>query len=283
MKKNLLYFAELSARFMPESLKKWIYRIRPLAKFVRNALNQVAPMGLTEVVVAAGGIAGIKMQLDLQSEKDYWLGTYETDLQQTVAELIQPGWVAYDVGANIGYITLLLAKTVGETGRVFSFEALPTNVERLLNHVEMNGLASRVVIVPKAVAATSEPVRFLIGPSGAMGKAEGSAGRSDAHRDGIDVSGISLDDFIYRDGHPVPQTIKMDIEGGEVLALKGMTRLLDESRPLILLELHGPEAARLTWETLTAAGYSLHRMERGYPLVASLEALDWKAYLVARP
>ena len=116
-----------------------------------------------------------------------------------------------------------------------------------------------------------------------MGKAEGSAGRSDRHHEAIEVPGISLDDFIYRDGHPAPQVIKMDIEGGEVLALKGMARILDEARPLILLELHGPEAARIAWETLSIAGYSLHRMERGFPLVASLEALDWKAYLVAKP
>jgi hypothetical protein len=75
----------------------------------------------------------------------------------------------------------------------------------------------------------------------------------------------------------------MDIEGGEVLALKGMPRLLAEARPLILLELHGPEAARASWETLTAAGYQIHRMEHGYPRVASLDELDWKAYLVAMP
>ena len=67
------------------------------------------------------------------------------------------------------------------------------------------------------------------------------------------------------------------------LALQGMSRLLAEARPLILLELHGPEAARVTWETLTAAGYQICRMERGYPRVPSLNALDWKAYLVAKP
>ena len=75
----------------------------------------------------------------------------------------------------------------------------------------------------------------------------------------------------------------MDIEGGEVLALKGMPRLLEEIRPLILLELHGPEAASTAWRTLTAARYSLHRMEGGYPRAPSLADLDWKAYIIARP
>ncbi len=75
----------------------------------------------------------------------------------------------------------------------------------------------------------------------------------------------------------------MDIEGGEVLALPGMRRLLVEARPLILLELHGPEAARLVWDTLSAAGYRLCQMAPGYPQILSLDALDWKAYLVAMP
>ena len=75
----------------------------------------------------------------------------------------------------------------------------------------------------------------------------------------------------------------MDIEGGEVLALRGMARLLSEARPLLLIELHGPGSARSAWETLTAAGYRILRMQPGYPPVPSLEDLDWKAYIVAEP
>ncbi len=283
VKTFILKSAIFVARILPMPLKKQLYRINPLARFLRGTLNRAAPTGFTDVTIAAGGAAGLKMQLDLQLEKDYWLGTYETDLQAAVADLLQPGWAAYDVGANIGFVTLLLVQKIGESGKIFAFEALPDNLERLRTHVEINGLASRVSVIPGAVAATSDPVRFLGGPSGAMGKAEGSAGRTGMHRKYIEVPGISLDDFVYRDGNPPPQVIKMDIEGGEVLALKWMPRLLVESRPLILLELHGPEAARAAWETLTAACYQICRMQRGYPRVSSLDDLDWKAYLVAMP
>lgn len=283
MKNTILHFTAFIARVLPDPLKRGIYRFKPLAKFVRGALNKAAPTGLTEVPIAAGGAAGLKMRLDLQLEKDYWLGTYETDLQAAVEDLIQPSWVAYDVGANIGYVSLLLAEKLGDLGKIFAFEALPDNLERLHTHIEINGLASRVSVIPGAVAATSKPVRFLVGPSGAMGKAEGSAGRTEGHRESIEVPGIALDDFVYRDGNPIPRVVKMDIEGGEVLALPGMLRLLTEAHPLILLELHGPEAARVAWDTLIAAGYQICRMERGYPRVASLDELDWKAYLVAMP
>jgi FkbM family methyltransferase len=278
-----LRLASFLARILPDRVKKLLYAIDPLARRIRAALNRAAPSGLTEVTVAAGGLKGGHLQLDLHVEKDYWLGTYETDLQQAVSDLIQPNMVVYDVGANIGYISLLLARVVGEQGRVFSFEALPANLERLRCNLALNPFGDRVRVVAAAVSADSQPVRFLVGPSGAMGKAEGSAGRSLAYAETLEVSGIALDDFVYRDDNPSPDVVKMDIEGGEVLALQGMTCLLDEARPLILLELHGPEAARVAWETLTQADYTIHAMSAGYPQVTSLDALDWKAYLVARP
>ena len=63
---------------------------------------------------------------------------------------VLPGQVAYDVGANIGYISILLARSVGENGRVFAFEALPANLERLHHNISLNGMSSRVTVVPGA-------------------------------------------------------------------------------------------------------------------------------------
>lgn len=282
VKEFVLYIVAGLSRILPASFKKALYELGPIARAIRRFLNLAAPSGLTEIEIAAGALAGMKMRLDLQSEKDYWLGTYEIELQNAVRELVQPCWTACDVGANVGYITLLLARAVGESGRVYAFEALPANVERLHENITLNGLNPRVQVFPAAVGATSAPVRFLIGPSDDMGKAAGSAGRQSVYSESIEVLGLSLDDFIYTQGNPPPQVVKMDIEGGEVLALPGMERLLAEARPLILLELHGPEAARTAWETLTGAGYQIGRMARGYPRVLALDDLDWKAYIVAR-
>lgn len=270
------------ARLLPLPVKQALYRFGPLARLIRGSLNRAAPTGMTETTIAAGAIKGYRLQLDLQTEKDYWLGTYEPELQVAVSDLIEPCWVAYDVGANIGYISLLLAKAVGENGSVFSFEALPANVARLRANLGLNDLNSRVQAIHGAVGATSAPIRFLIGPSGAMGKAEGSAGRSEGHSESIEVPGYSLDEFVYQQGNPPPQVVKIDIEGGEVLALPGMQRVLAEFQPLIFLELHGPQASQIAWKTLTDAGYRIAQMQPGYPKVSSLEELDWKAYLVAR-
>lgn len=284
MTKMILSLAAASARRLPASVKLALYRIRPLAGLIRRGLNRAAPKGLVPVTVAAGGLEGMHLQLDLQSEKDYWLGTYEPELQAALLELVRPGMVVFDVGANIGYISLLCLKSMRGTGRVFAFEALPANLERLRANLELNGLADQVEIVAGAVIDRSQPVRFLVGPSGGMGKAEGSAGRQGIdYADTITMEGLSLDEFVYSAGNPAPQVVKLDIEGGEVLALPGMLRLLNEARPVVLLELHGPEAAHVAWTALVKAGYQICRMAPGFPGVPSLEALDWKAYLVGLP
>jgi len=146
MSKFWLSFASLVARLLPVSIIQALYRSSMMSGIIRQALNRAAPTGLSEVQVAAGGLRGAKLLLDLQVEKDYWLGTYELELQKAVAELVNPGMVAYDVGANIGYVTLLLARAVGSAGKVFAFEALPANLERLQANLKMNqerGLACR--------------------------------------------------------------------------------------------------------------------------------------------
>lgn len=283
MKKSILSFAAFFARILPASVKKALYGFKPLAGLIRGTLNKAAPSGLAVVNIAAGTLEGMPMLLDMQTEKDFWLGTYEQEMQSALGELIKPGMTIYDVGANIGYVTLMLGKLVGMKGKVFAFEALPDNVERLHRNVELNDYIDRVTISPGAVGASAGEVKFLVHSSGGMGKAAGSAGRDEQYLREITVPGISLDEFVYTQGNPPPQAVKMDIEGGEVMALPGMRRLLVEVRPLMLMELHGPESARAAWDALAAAGYRLCEMKPGYPRVPSLDALDWKAYLVALP
>lgn len=280
--KSILSLAAWAAKVLPGPVKRAIYRVRPLARAIRRTLNQAAPTGLSQVRVAAGGLAGAPLLLDLQLEKDYWLGTYEPELQAAIQKEVQPGMVVYDVGANVGYVSLLFARSVGPQGQVFAFEALPANLERIRRNLALNPQAT-VKPIGMAVVDAVRPVEFMTHASGAMGKAAGSAGRKqEVYGATIQVPGTSLDEFTYTQLNPPPNVIKIDIEGGEVLALPGMRRLLREGRPLIFLELHGPEAAKTAWEELSAAGYALFRMESG-ERIPSLEALDWKAYVVGSP
>ncbi len=284
MKKLLLNLAATSSRWLPISVKRSLYAFKPAARLIRASLNKAAPQGLTQVEVAAGNLAGVSLCLDLQTEKDYWLGTYEIELQQTIQDLVKPGMVVYDVGANIGYISLMLARQVSKTGKVFSFEALPENQERFLLNLTTSSFGDRVQLVKAAVVDKIGTVQFQIGPSGGMGKAAGSAGRQEySYTKSIEVQAICLDDFVFEQRNPAPQVVKMDIEGGEVLALPGMSRVLEQVKPVMMLELHGPEAASVAWQILKKAGYRICQMRPAYPRVDSLDGLDWKAYLLAFP
>jgi len=283
MTNPILRLAAIAARVLPISIKRAIYQIGPLAKVSRSLLNRVAPVGVNEVSVAGGDLVGLSLLIDLQSEKDLWLGTYEPELQAALREFARPGMVAYDVGANVGYITLLLVRAVGSEGRVFSFEPLPANLERLQANLAVNDLSYNVEIVPMAVGEQRGRASFLVHQSTGMGKIKGSAGRVESYKDVIDVEIIDLDAFVFDLRNPEPDIIKIDIEGGEVLALPGMRRLLVEVRPLLLMELHGEGAAQVAWEVLTSSRYNLCRMKRGYPRIEALEDLGWKAYVVGVP
>lgn len=279
----LMSLAAFFARLLPAPVKRLLYRTPVISTNVRRMLNRAAPFGLSQAVVAAGELEGFSLVLDLQSEKDYWLGTYELELQSALHKLVKPGMTAYDVGANIGYISLILARLVGETGQVFAFEALPANTERWKTNVQLNGLSDRMHLFSGAVSNSTAPVHFLVHTSGGMGKVVGSAGRENIYQNEIEVAGTSLDDFIFNLGNPSPQVVKMDIEGGEVLALPGMHRLLAEKHPILLMELHGHESSQVAWQILTGLGYKICWMESGFPEVTTLAELDWKAYLVALP
>lgn len=285
MKRSLLTFAEKMARILPDGLKRAIYRFPLLARLLRSGLNKAVPEGISRVNVAAGNLEDARMDLDMHKEKDYWLGTYEMDLQHAISHFVKPGMTAFDVGANIGYISLQFARAVGPEGKVVSIEALPQNIKRLQGHAAINPFAANITVLNAAVVDASAPVTFLVHGSTSMGKAVGSAGRgkNDQYTNQITVDGVSLDDLVYQKGFPAPDVIKMDIEGGEVLAVQGMRRLLQEKHPILLVELHGHEAAQAVYKALFEADYTFHRMQEHYPLVASEADLDWKAYLVALP
>jgi len=284
MSNMLMNTAAWFAKKSPRSLKRFIYSIQPLAHILRWSLNKVAPVGLSEVQIAGGDLVGARMLLDMQAEKDYWLGTYEMELQAAIKKYISTGMVAYDIGANIGYISLLLARATGENGMVYAFDALPANLKRLNDNIKLNSMQKQIKVIANAVIEEQRPVEFLVGPSGGMGKVKGSAGRTEFnYPETIVVEGISLDHFVYVDGNEPPDVIKLDIEGGEILALPGMQTLLSRKRPILLLELHGETATEICWNILSKENYEIHSIHPPYKVISQLGSLDWKSYLLAFP
>lgn len=185
---------------------------------------------------------------------------YEPEVSSMLLNLIRPGWTCVDVGAHLGYFTLLLAHLVGERGHVFAFEALPENAGWLRKNVALNGFTTRVTIENLAVTDGKEPTVWLNAPLHYT--SEWSIVRpSPVHRS-IKVRATSLDQYFAQG--PKVDFIKMDIEGAEHLALQGSRALLLRDRPLCLVELHGEEGQRAV-RFLMAVGYRVEDLE-GQPL-----------------
>lgn len=280
MKNLLLKLAAGIAGRLPPRLRSRIYELGPLTRWIRRSLNEAAPAGLTKVNIAAGQLKGTTFRLNLQSEKDLWLGTYETSLLDRLSDWIEPGMVVFDVGANLGYVTIAFAQLVGPEGEVHAFEPLPANLDRLRQSIKGNNMDDRVRVVPKAVGAGEGTADFLIHPSGGMGKLEGSFGRKEGYSGSIQAEVTTLDGYLQTQG-VVPDWVKVDVEGGEGAVLEGSTQLLNEIRPGWLMEIHGPEAAAEVWQMMAAADYSLFSVKQLDRSLQSAAELGWKAYLVA--
>lgn len=284
-KRRLFWFTGLGklSRFTPLFLKRLVYRLPWIASWLRASVNRSVGPGYQWVVITAGGLQGLSLYLDLSQEKDYWLGTYEPELQMAIQELVDAGQVAYDVGANVGYVTLLLARQVGRQGKVIAFEPFPQNVQRLKQNIAANAHLAPMEVMAAAVVDVSHPVTFLVGPSDDTGRvADHSVAELPDERN-IVTEGIALDHLVFERGYPPPQVIKIDIEGGEIAALNGMQRLLAEVHPLILLETHNQTCTETAWEILTHLGYQVCWMKKGYPTLKRQADLPRRAYLVAFP
>jgi FkbM family methyltransferase len=183
-----------------------------------------------------------------------WLGTYERHVQRLFRQRMRPGAVAFDIGANVGFFTLLASKLTGNAGRVYAFEPLPRNLDYLARHVRLNGVAN-VTIEPLAIAATTGEAHFRTATHASMGTLSDGG---DLH-----VFTASLDDLIESSHVPRPDFIKMDIEGTEGEALRGAAGLLAAGPLTIVLSTHGWQQHETCWSILKNAGFNLELLRDG--------------------
>jgi FkbM family methyltransferase len=235
---------------------------------LRRMVNKVYPERLGVFPLAAP-LQGHRMRLHWQTRKAYVFGTSEPEVVQVIQREVRPGSLALDIGANIGYFTLLLAKQVGAEGKVIAFEPLPEVFDVLKENVATNGYRN-VVLESKAVTDDTGCVRLSQTRAEPLSSVESIISGS-----GITVPAVALDDYFPGRGDRV-DFIKMDIEGAELLALKGMQEILQRDRPVLVVELHG---FNITGERHPAL---LHMKEAGYSTLFVGEPGD-QAHVLAKP
>jgi FkbM family methyltransferase len=173
-------------------------------------------------------------------------GSYEPEQTRLFEEHVHPGDTVLDVGAHVGYYTVLSAVLAGGRGAVWAFEPNPANARFLRRHAEINGL--RNVHVTEAAASDAEgTARFDFGTGSGTGRL--SAGGA------LEVRTIRLDDFCAARAL-APSAVKIDVEGAERAVLEGARETLARHRPVIFLSTHGREVHRACLAFMEEAGYA---------------------------
>ena len=141
---------------------------------------------------------------------------------------IREGMTAFDIGANIGYLTLLLCRKVGPTGHVFAFEPEPDNFRELVRNVEKNRIS---FCVPLQLAVGADDCQVALA-SGLNGYVQTEAAMEPNCRM------VSLDSFVKERVIPEVDLVKIDVEGHELDVLLGMSKVIDHDRPILYVEVH---------------------------------------------
>jgi FkbM family methyltransferase len=192
-------------------------------------------------------------EIKLRQNRSYWLRSplaHEGFMLGALRRLISPGDIVYDLGANIGLYARFMSQVFG-AGTVIAFEPMPSNTAILERNLALGGCAERVRILPFAIADENGEALFQIDD------VSSASGTLDAvtHGDACQARkqygfppattkvAVRTLDAILEQGLPVPQVIKIDIEGAEALALRGARKLLTTYRPHLAIEIHGIQAA----------------------------------------
>jgi FkbM family methyltransferase len=233
---------------IPASLRRWLHERR--------------------VYTLTHGPAAGRLFCPAAAEAGYATGENELPVQEALSTLLREGDVFFDIGANVGFMTVVGASLVGESGHVFAFEPVPLNVAVIRRNVRLNRL-NQVEVIAKAVSERSGHERLVLARYSG-GAALAVADSPPDATGSIDVEVTSIDDFVAG-GAPAPHVVKIDVEGAEIQVLRGMEITLQQHSPTVLFEVDGPDEQTLSRRTsgcrdfLASKGYRVSRLADSYP------------------
>lgn len=233
-------------------------------KLLRLPLNWIP---LSTVLPILQGPAQRKKWIVGSGTHRYWLGRYEADKAKHFLKEIHPGDTVFDIGAHVGYYTLLASMAVGPNGTVVAFEPVKENLDYLKKHIDLNKIPN-VRIIETAISDRNGIAKFSPGQSRAQGSlyAEGSS----------EIAVHSLDQLLLEKKVPIPSLIKIDVECAEYAVLQGAKKLLCEKHPILFVALDHSLTRSDCVDFLESIGYKLESLT-GQPLKASAEVVAYPA------
>lgn len=216
---------------------------------------------------------GFRMTLDLARAAEctmYYTAVYDAWFSHTFRRILQPGDTMIDAGANIGYFSLLSAKSVGATGAVHSFEPIPATFARFSENLRLNNYGN-ITANCLALAAQTGELEFEVPQEAGTNLSLDRLATvvHTGHGQRVTVQADTLDDYVAKKGIGPIKLAKFDIEGGEVAAVTGMREILRSGQisyllcevnvPLLEQQGFQPSALR---DAFAAHGYEAYYFRR---------------------
>jgi FkbM family methyltransferase len=189
-------------------------------------------------------------------------GNLESSVQEALVRHLPRGGVMYDVGANLGFFSMVAARLVGPEGRVYAFEPAPENAEAIGRNAELN-LLENIVVIPRAVSSRAGAARLQIVDDQSWSRLEEYGEHPDTERV-LEVETVAIDDLVGAGELPPPTLVKIDTEGAELDVLEGMRSTFDRHRPVIVCELHDTNAGFAS--AMAAHSYRVVNLEGPAPI-----------------
>lgn len=198
------------------------------------------------ITIRSGPLRGRRWSLT--TGKNFLTGKYEPEKTATLVAEVRPGDIVFDIGAHVGYFTVLMSQAVGASGRVYAFEPRPLNLRFLRRHVVVNR-CDNVEILSTSVGDRPGPARLDTRTGTGTGHISDTGN--------IAVEMVSVDALVDSGRLPAPTFMKVDVEGGEMMVLQGALRVLERHRPRMVLATHGDDLDARCREFLTPLGYTM--------------------------
>lgn len=177
-----------------------------------------------------------------------WLGSYELEKQKQMVAAVHAGMVCFDIGANVGFYSLLLSTTTGPRGLVIAFEPAPRNCDYLRRHLAINACTNVVV---QDLAVTDFDGTACFEPTHSSSEGHLAAAGS------LVVRCARIDSLVETGQIPAPDILKIDVEGAEKAVLDGASQVITRNKPVIFLATHGEQPQRECCSMLEQLGYRI--------------------------
>ncbi len=221
----------------------------------RRAVKQLFVLALGDEVrprrILRGLASGCRIVVSPNEHLGYLLGTAEPHLERAIRKYVRPGDTTYDIGANLGYVTLSLSTRVGPSGQVFSFEPLPNNLTRLREAVSASHRANITVL---DFAASDSSGTAMIRTAGNDSMASLVWHKDDPAAAEYSIRTEPIDRLVASGRLPKPAFVKIDVEGADGKVIQGMTQTIAECRPVIFVEC-SESGREISWSIMKGFGY----------------------------